>query len=234
MISNALPYIQSLPSKDVLVDIGSGEGRYSRYFGEGFRRVVAVEPDEYRYQKTTEGLADMKNVECVHGTAGIVHIDKKADAIVNIHVLQHIHKNAVEEILDFVTQNLATGGVFVLAMTKKTELDYPWNIAWQDNKSRYSAVPEQVFEYVTSENVSGVLPVRKEETETVLNVLRSKGFLVEVQVEYAPRFVDQKQRLIVKIFMYLYRHLPASTFHRLVTLIGYPLQEDVLIVARKN
>jgi len=230
----ALPYVQGLPSKDVFVDIGSGEGRYSRYFGESFGKVIAIEPDEHRYQKTTEGLADMKNVECVHGTAGSVQLDKKADAIVNIHVLQHIHKNAVEEILDFVTQNLTTGGVFVLVMTKKTELDYPWNIAWQDDKSRYSAVPKQVFEYVTSENVLGVLPVRKEETETVLKDLQDRGFSIEVKVEYAPRFVDQRQRLIGKIFMFLYMNLPVSAFHRLINFVGYPLQEDVLIVARKN
>ncbi len=230
----ALPYIEKLPSKEVLVDIGSGEGRYSRYFGQNFKKVVAVEPDEHRYKKTIESLADMKNVEFVHGTAGSVVLDKKADAIVNIHVLQHIHKDAVEEILEFATHNLATGGIFILAMTKKTKLDYQWNIAWQDDRARYSAVPEQVFEYVTSENVPGVLPVRKEDIKVVLQRLRDKNFSIEAQVEYAPRFVDQKHRLVGKIFMFLYSFLPVDIFYHFVNLVGYPLQEDVLIVARRN
>ncbi|MCA1806804.1 MAG: class I SAM-dependent methyltransferase, partial [Actinobacteria bacterium] len=151
----ALPLVQDLAEKRALVDIGSGEGRYSRYFGKDFKRVIAVEPDEHRYQKTLESLTDMSNVECVHGTAGDVQLDESVDLVVNIHVLQHIHSSEAEEILNFATDNIADGGLFVLAMTKKTDLDYPWNIAWQDDRSRYSAVPEQIFEYVTTENVKG-------------------------------------------------------------------------------
>lgn len=230
----ALSSSQRLSEKNILVDIGSGEGRYSRYFGKNFKRIISVEPDERRYQKTREGLADMNNVEYVHGTANDVHLDEKVDLVVNIHVLQHVHDSAVKEILNFAGDNLAKGGLFILAMTKRTELDYPWNIAWQDDKSRYSAVPEQVFEYVTSENVSGVLPVRKEDLKTVLQELHNRSFSIEAQVEYAPRFVDQKQRLEGMFFMFLYRNLPASIFHRLINFVGYPRQEDVLIVARKN
>jgi ubiquinone/menaquinone biosynthesis C-methylase UbiE len=232
-----LPHIKTLGNPKFVVDIGAGEGRYSQYFGTNAEQIVAIEPDEYRCEKTRENLKSMNTkTECIHGTVADAHIDEKsADLVVNIHVLQHIHPDDATAILDFAARTLRSGGFFVLAFTKKTRLDEDWNITWvSNNKSHYVEVPEEVFRLVSAAHLPTVLPVRKLHTDEILKELEQRGFSIEATKEYAPRFLGEKKKVIGKFFMWLYRHLPATTFHTMTKLIGYPLFEDIVVVAKKK
>lgn len=228
-----IPYVQKIKIKEVLVDIGSGEGRYSEYFGKDFKKVIALEPDEQRYANSFKNLKHLQNTECIHGTVNDVPKNIIADVIINIHVLQHVHSSAVDEILNYTTSQLKIGGLFILAITKKTDIDEPWNIAWQEGKKAlYSAVPETIFEYITVKNIPGILPVRKVGLEEIEVELKNRGFKIEHSIEYAPH-LEKKPSIIEKIFMFFYRHFPPSIYNSIKELPGHPRYADVLLIARK-
>lgn len=231
------PYVEGLGKLSFVIDVGAGEGRYSQYFGKHATRVMAIEPDEYRCNKAKENLASIDaSVECVHGTVKEAHVDNaSADAVATVHVLQHIHPDDATAILDFAARTVRSGGLFILAFTKKTMLDEDWNLAWTDNNQpHYVEVPEDVFKMVSTSHVPTVLPVHKLHTDDVLLELKQRRFTIEATHEYAPRFLGEKKKLKGKFFMWLYRKMSSRSFHRLVTTIGYPLLEDIVVVARKQ
>ncbi len=228
-----IPYLKTVKTKGLLVDIGSGEGRYSQYFGKGFKKIIAVEPDEQRYLNSVKNLSNLENAICIHGTANDVPKNELVDVVINIHVLQHIHSSAVDEILDYVAHQIKVGGLFILAITKKTDLDEPWNISWQeDSKAYYSSIPKEIFEYITAQNLPGILPVRKIEMEVITNELQNRGFKIESSVEYAPRLLESSS-ITEKIFIFFYKYFPPSFYFSLRKLPKYPKDADVVLVARK-
>lgn len=229
-----LPLVEDLVNKDLLIDIGSGEGRYSEYFGNEFNNIIAVEPDEHRFNQTKSQLQKLKNVTCIHGTVSDIPKDQKADLLINIHVLQHIHAKEIEKILDFAGKQIKVGGLFVLAITKKTKIDYSWNIAWEDEeKSYYTKVSSDLFEHITAENLDGILPVKKLELEEVRSNLATRGFKIVKLVEYAPHGFDLKKPVIGIVFNWFYKLLPFGLFLFLASTLKFPRFEDIVIVAKK-
>lgn len=231
------PYVEKLGKLSFVIDVGAGEGRYSHYFGKHATKVMAIEPDEYRCNKTKENLASIDAaVECVHGTVKDAHVGAaSADIVANIHVLQHVHPDDATAMLDFAERTVRSGGLLILAFTKKTVLDEDWNLAWsENNQPHYVEVPQDVFTLVSASHIPTVLPVHKLQADDVLLELKQRNFTIEATHEYAPRFLGEKKKLKGKFFMWLYRKMSSRSFHRLVTAIGYPLLEDIVVVARKQ
>jgi len=235
--SVVLPHVEQLGDKKLVVDIGAGEGRYSQYFGKDADRVIALEPDEHRCNKTRENTQSMTaEVQCWQTTVKDADVaDQSADVVVNIHVLQHIHPDDANAILDFAARTVRSGGLFVFAFTKKTKKDEDWNITWEEEgRSHYVEVPEEVFRMISGAHLPTVLPVRKLHTDEVIQEVEKRGFSILSTTEYAPRFLGEKKKLKGKFFMWLYRTMSAASFHALVSRFGYPLLEDIVVVARKQ
>ncbi len=231
------PYVKEQGEQAFVIDVGAGEGRYSQYFGRNAKSVMALEPDEHRCNKARENTASMAAaVECVQGTVADAQVgNDSADLVVNIHVLQHVHPDDATAILDFAARTVRSGGLFVLAFTKKTPLDEDWNMTWSENgRSHYVEVPEDVFRMVSGAHLPTVLPVRKLHADEILKELEHKGFAIEARQEYAPRFLGEKKKLQGIFFKWLYRNLSSPVFHKLINTVGYPLQEDIVVVARKK
>lgn len=58
-----------LSDKDTVVEIGPGPGRLTRLLAERVKKVIAIELDPYLYNKLTEELQDLDNIDLVLGDA---------------------------------------------------------------------------------------------------------------------------------------------------------------------
>ncbi len=58
-----------LSDRDTVVEIGPGPGRLTRLLAERVKKVIAIELDPYLYNKLTEELQDLDNIDLVLGDA---------------------------------------------------------------------------------------------------------------------------------------------------------------------
>jgi 16S rRNA (adenine1518-N6/adenine1519-N6)-dimethyltransferase len=58
-----------LSDKDTVLEIGPGPGRLTRLLAERVKKVIAIELDHYLYNRLTEELKDLDNIDLVLGDA---------------------------------------------------------------------------------------------------------------------------------------------------------------------
>lgn len=129
---------------DVL-EVGSGCGTITRFLGETFRSVVAVEGEHHRARVGAARSRDQENVAVVSASYGDLSVESKFDLIFCIGVLEYAPKfssnpDPILRTLRELQARLAPGGALVLAIENQLGLKYLSGAAEDHTGVRYDGV----------------------------------------------------------------------------------------------
>lgn len=214
---SVLPIFEKRGERNRLVDVGAGVGRYAKLFDKFFKEIVAIEPDPARISELKKIFKDSpKNIVPIEDFAENADLpSSSADAVLVIHLIQHITERSEDIILGKARDWLKRGGILVLCFTVESRVIKGCHIKWQDGNGNIerSSVPENLFELVVKNSLPNVLPIRKIKVEKVAGKLKDMGFKVIFKEEYA---LDAPN-ILVKILL------------ALITLVPIDYQIEVLL-----
>lgn len=132
--ANVLKGIAELFDKDsTVLEIGSGCGAITRWLGENFKSVDALEGSIERAVATRERVRGLNNVRVYFGNALTTAPEKKYDIITLIGVLEYIpgfapgspgREAACADLLNKLSKSLTDKGVLVVAIENKLGIKY--------------------------------------------------------------------------------------------------------------
>lgn len=173
-----------LPKRGVIIDLGCGEGIFANFVGlrSSTRRVLGVEIDKKRVLLADKGL---KNVSFKIGNI-IDTMIPKADAIVLIQVLHHLHTyNEQEIILRKAVERMKKGGKLIIVEIKvSASLRYFFTwfadhylVAWFFEKRLYAPIHFRTVDdwerILRSNNLSCTILLPHEQLKIFSNVIFS-------------------------------------------------------------
>lgn len=145
-----------------MLDIGCGLGRLSLFFSKYFDEIIALEPDQSRYEKAKENLEKLNSsiiVKTILGNLDCINADEYFDFILCSHVIQHIPYTRVQEILSECSNRLNNNGYFVLMTSHSLKAkDYFVKVDQKNNELFESEISETQFNDLTLGK--DVLPTR--------------------------------------------------------------------------
>lgn len=167
--------IFSFPSASSVLELGSGMGALTRYLGEYFEKVDAVEGSMRRALASRQRTIDLKSVNVYHANFNDLDFDNDYDITTLIGVLEYAPlfdksaKSKNEACLNTLLrtkQSLKTNGALVIAIENKLGLKY-WSGATEDHTN---SLHEGIYGYPQS---SG--PITFTEYE-LRSLLKTAGF----------------------------------------------------------
>jgi SAM-dependent methyltransferase len=105
--------VQGLPSHELFVDAGAGNGEVTAWFSPRFRRTVAIEPSSYL---CTELRRACPNAEVLPTTILAAEPPAAASLVLCSHVLYYVPEAARLRHLEKLASWLAVGGVLVVLL----------------------------------------------------------------------------------------------------------------------
>ncbi|NPA47154.1 MAG: class I SAM-dependent methyltransferase [Thermococci archaeon] len=175
---------------ELSLDAGTGLGRLIPFLLRFSRRVVAVDPDDWRLSNASERFKGRKNVFFARAKASeLGFLPDGSVGFVNFsHIAQHIPHHELVKTLGEMYRVLEPGA-HLLFLTTHSEAEEMFVVSEEGGASEIS---EEEFERLASNPVPGKLPVRKFDVDALEELFRATGFRVEGKVyyhikpEYAP------------------------------------------------
>ena len=187
-----LPYISDKKHRDLMIDIGAGEGRYTKEYGKFFKKIISTEPDRKRSKKITN--KSNLPIKVINKKIEDINLGKnKADVVFCIHVLQHVSDKTYEIMLDKATEALKKNGLLILGFTFRTKYFDEYNISWPGkDKNKFTPVPKEIFNLATEKNLKGILPVKKLDKDKLIRKLERRGFILKEHETYFAALEEKK------------------------------------------
>lgn len=123
-----------------MLDLGCGEGRLTLRYKNKFSEIIAIEPDESRFNRAKTHIEKTKeNVEMFNGYYKDYEGRKEFDFILCSHILQHVSIITVKDILRDIHDGLTEKGTCVLFTThSKIGCTYHINATIKDESYKYT------------------------------------------------------------------------------------------------
>lgn len=204
------PKIKDRKDKDLLIDVGAGTGRYINFFGNGFKKVIAIEPDQKRADKIRGSIYGFSNeLQIINKKVSGVRLGEAgADVVLFVHIIQHICEEEAEEALQKISKWLKPGGLFVLAFPRLTKYYYEYNIFQHEGKKYVcKEVSREEFNKITTKDNLSVLPVKKYKAKDLANKISGLGLQLLAEENYITDFDKDK---LLKYIAPSFKRLPIS------------------------
>lgn len=141
-------FIEKLPTKAMVLDIGSGRGRFPFTLAENGFRVIGLEYVSSIVKKNNEEVLNKAldgSIRFVEGDAlDIPFSDEGFDGVVDIGLLQHLKQNDFEQYKNEVVRVLKPGGFFLLSALSKDTLTY---FTWHPKNDEGSEYEKEGLQY---------------------------------------------------------------------------------------
>jgi len=173
--ANILRIFDTFPKNARIIEFGSGCGAITRYLGENFQSIDAIEGSFLRAQITRERCRDLKNVRVFCSNFNKIKFNSSYDIATLIGVLEYapmFFKKSEEprdsclELLKLARSSLKKNGVLIIAIENKIGIKY-WSGCPEDHTG-------EIFEGINGyPSNKGPLTFSKKEIESLL---RDAGF----------------------------------------------------------
>ena len=175
---NALNHIFDYVDEDKcsMLDLGCGMGRLFSHFTNHVSSITGVEPDYSRYTEALEEAKSYNNVTVLNGTIENV-LSNQYDLVFISHVLQHIPREKVHDIISSVQKVLKPNGILALTTTYTEDEDNVFGIYREDNQSTVMDLEERNLE--SGESNEYGFYVRNYSFQTIQKLLENAGFIIE-------------------------------------------------------
>ncbi|MCD4771064.1 class I SAM-dependent methyltransferase [archaeon] len=226
-----LPYLSDKKHRNLMIDIGAGEGRYTREYGKFFKKIISTEPDRKRSKKiTNKGNLPIK---VINKKIEDINLGKnKADAIFCIHVLQHVSDKTHEIMLNKATKALKKNGLLILGFTFKTKYFDEYNISWlAKGEKKFTPIPKEIFNLIAERSLKGILPVKKLDKGKLIKKLERKGFVLK---EHETYFVDLEGKKLSKLRIFFLDFFSIINQHRILKKLNFDNFIDCILVLKKK
>ena len=125
-------FIDKLPPKAMVLDIGSGRGRFPFTLAENGFRVIGLEYVASIVKRNNEEVLNKAldgSIRFVEGDAlDIPFSDDGFDGVLDIGLLQHLKQSDFEQYRNEVARVLKSGGYFLLSvLSKDTSMYFTWH-----------------------------------------------------------------------------------------------------------
>lgn len=141
-------FIKELPAKAMVLDIGSGRGRFPFTLAENGFRVIGLEYVTSLVKKNNEEVLNKAldgSIRFVEGDAlDIPFSDDGFDGVVDIGLLQHLNQSDFEQYKNEVARVLKPGGYFLLSVLSK---DTPVYFTWHPKNDEMSSYEKEGLQY---------------------------------------------------------------------------------------
>lgn len=141
-------FIEKLPSKAMVLDIGSGRGRFPFTLAENGFRVIGLEYVASLVKKNNEEVVNKAldgSIRFVEGDAlDIPFSDEGFDGVVDIGLLQHLNQSDFEQYKNEVARVLKLSGYFLLSVLSK---DTPAYFTWHPKNDVGSTYQKEGLNY---------------------------------------------------------------------------------------
>ncbi len=162
--------VLDLPAKNKVLELGAGCGALTRYLGENFRSVDAIEGSLVRAQIAHERCRDLDNVKVFCANFKYIKFDPVYDIVTLIGVLEYAplyfseqnnSRDACLDLLKLAKSVLKPNGVLILAIENKIGVKY-WSGCPEDHTGK-------IFDSIHGYPVSSTpITFSKREIETLL------------------------------------------------------------------
>ena len=181
MVSNILEAKGGFSIPSWMMDAGCGWGRLLPTFEGFFDRILAVEPDQKRLngaRKTAERRGFVDKVTFVKSQ--IQELDwpsSSIDVIICSHIIQHVKRDLVKQILENMNRLLRPGGWLFLTTSHSTLGRDIFTVAKTEGKGvGFSLIDPGVFDELAKGDSGEGLPVRFYTIGTLDAILGDTGF----------------------------------------------------------
>jgi len=228
---NILPLVKNKKERKLMIDIGAGEGTYSKEYSKYFERTISIEPDKDRAKKISDKKKN--SIKVINDKIENIKLGKnKADAVFCIHVLQHVSEKTSEIILEKSIDSLRKNGLLILGFTFKTKYTKKYNISWQKNKKYFfTQVPKEVFNTLAKDNIKGILPVKKINKNSLIKKISKKGMSLEKAESY---MAFMKGKISNKINSAIMKFISMPKHHKILKKLKFDNFGDVILVFKKR
>lgn len=141
-------FIEELPAKAMVLDIGSGRGRFPFTLAENGFRVIGLEYVTSLVKKNNEEVLNKAldgSIRFVEGDVlDIPFSDDGFDGVVDIGLLQHLKQSDFEQYKNEVVRVLKSGGCFLLSVLSK---DTPVYFTWHPKNDEMSSYEKEGLQY---------------------------------------------------------------------------------------
>ncbi len=141
-------FIEKLPAKAMVLDIGSGRGRFPFTLAENGFRVIGLEYVATLVKKNNEEVINKAldgSIRFVEGDAlDIPFSDDGFDGVVDIGLLQHLKQSDFEQYKNEVARVLKSSGYFLLSVLSK---DTPAYFTWHPKNDAESSYEKEGLQY---------------------------------------------------------------------------------------
>jgi ubiquinone/menaquinone biosynthesis C-methylase UbiE len=167
---------------DHFLDAGCGEGRMVMEFSECFSSITAADPDRMRLNTAKERVQETSWANKVAFQNVMVEDlaadEDRFDVILFSHVLQHVHTDAVEEILRKFSRIIKKDGIlFITTCHSVKPEDYYTKSYFEGSAFKEGELSKEEFNtWVT--NAGGILPAHFFTRDHLEECLKRTGFTV--------------------------------------------------------
>lgn len=119
-------FLELVPRRGLLLDLGCGPGKIARELAPHFERVTGVDPSAAMLEAGQE-LNESDNIAWACGRAEDVVLDGKFDAIAigtAVHWMQH------EIVFPKMSECLAKDGILAIIDSERADNELPWSLRW--------------------------------------------------------------------------------------------------------
>jgi hypothetical protein len=143
--ANIIRSLDFLPENSKVLEIGAGCGAVTRFLGERFNTVDAIEGSYRRASIAAERCKDLENVKIFNAPLQEIVFDKEYDLVILIGVLEWAplfyndnitQEDACSRMLDHAFTALKSDGTIVIAIENKLGLKY-WSGCREDHTGKF-------------------------------------------------------------------------------------------------
>lgn len=220
-------YVES-KTNTCFLDAGSGTGRLLPEFESYFDKILAIDPDEHLLEiakDTAEKFGLSKKV--IFQKTSIEKIDWEkgsVDVILRSHVLQHVHTEAVANILAKFEQLLKNNGlVFITTCHSRKNYDFYTKMYLKNREVIEEGIEKNEFNFL-SRNEKDILPIHFFSKKNIFRMLR--GFHFEI-LDFKSFHILNRIPFVDHI---VFRNRLINSFSLLQTRLG----RDMFIACRRS